>query len=172
MTFPPDAIQINGTATFSIVIQSVKIKDLPDTATILYSRLWTGVTAPTGIVTLECGAAGTPLLWVDKTLISNDAHMSAHCTGLEDLYMEDTTATAVTAYYEVVYVPYDTRLSATTTQTQVVPSPLYGSTTSSVQTFPNYGDFILVSMTLIFLFAFVTWGYFFSIFKTKKHGSY
>jgi len=149
--FPPDAITITGSVALSAITNSVQIKNLPTDSTILYARLWAGQTAPAaGVVTIKCGSpAGswTNLALVDKTTLKDQLNMSFECPSTFDLYVHDTVAETSNPYYSVTYVPYYTRLAATTTNEAIL-----GSATGTPLYVQDSGN-VVFGLTLLIFFA-------------------
>lgn len=149
--FPKDAITIYGTTALPTVDPSFTQTLLSTSTpyTILHAELLTASVSTGTIDNLECGS--TKFLTVLSTNTTHIADRRGDFDGVlncsSNLTIRTNIMTSHNVYYSITYVPY--RLASTTTQSV------------------TYADWLLVALTLIFCISFVTWGYFFSIFKPK-----
>lgn len=97
---------------------------------------------------INCSASGTGGRITALTASSTRAEEVMNLVCPRDLRVDTTYSGTHTFYYNVTYVPYDISL---------------------VEREVFYGDWVLFGSVLLFLIGFVSWGYFWSVLKPKKH---
>lgn len=155
--YPPNAITVtdnfNASGTATTLIDSSSFPD--DKFTVLSLHVTADGTNSLNSTNTSCGTQG--VLLTTARMATNVPAIRVNLTDGNIVCLADLTLTAngptQTIFYTVTYLPFD--VNSTTTPTQV-----------------TYNDWMLTASVIIFLLSFITAGYFWSIFKPKKHDTY